>query len=324
VVTADGKLERLIVEREGEGPRARVGEVWRGRVRATPRGFRGAFVDLGLERDGLMKLDAASGAVAEGAIVEAEVASEGRDDKGPALRFLGRGSGSAGRLAAAPPLETRLRNFAQTADIETGEAARDLADRAEEVVLARICRVAPELVLTLDQARGMTAVDVDFTDPRASRKAVADANCLALYETARLARLKSLGGLIVVDLVGQAREHALLIAAAREAFAPDDPGVVLAGVSRLGVFEIAKPWRERPVAEDLCDREGRLSARSVAQRLIRALEREGRADPGGRITGRCAPEVAAEARRFVGELGPRYAVDGEPGCDRQSFDVSSV
>jgi Ribonuclease G/E len=324
VVTLDGRLERLILEREGELVRPRLGEVWRGRVRATPRGFRGAFVDLGLERDGLMKAEPGAGALHEGAIVEAEVAAEGRDDKGPALRLLARGAGAPGRLTPGPSLEDRLAAFAPGAAIETGDEASILADEAETLALARACRVAPDLTITLDQTRGMTAVDVDFADAQAHRKSVAAANRQALRETARLARLKGLGGLIVIDLIGAARGHPDLIAAAQQAFAPDQPGVVFAGVSRLGVFEIAKPWRERPVAETLLDRDGRLSARSMAQRLLRQMARQARADPGApRVTGRCAPEVALEAQRFLPQMGPRFALQGQPGRDRLSLDVAS-
>jgi Ribonuclease G/E len=47
VVTLDGRIERLFIDREGEPLRARLGETWRGRVRTVARGFRGAFVDLG-------------------------------------------------------------------------------------------------------------------------------------------------------------------------------------------------------------------------------------------------------------------------------------
>jgi Ribonuclease G/E len=324
VVLLGGRFERLLIERVGEPERARLGEIWRGRVRALPRGFRGAFIDLGLERDGLMKADGPSGRLSEGATVEAEVLAEGRDDKGPALRFRALGSGAPGRLTHIAPLDVRLRAMDSTAELVTGVAARDVADGAEDAALAKTHQVAPDLILTLDQARAMTAVDVDFIDPRGNRKTVLDANLKALGETARLCRLKSAGGLIVIDLIGAAREHPPLLAAAAKAFAADNPGVVIAGVSRLGVMEIAKPWRERPVSDALNDRDGRLSPRSVAQRLLRALEREGRADPGGRYLGVCAPDVATEAARFIGELGPRFSVQGEMGRDRLSADVRSA
>ena len=319
VVTLDGKIERLLIDREQEPPRARLGETWRGRVRSVTPGFRGAFIDLGLDRDGLLALETGA-RLAEGAIIEVEVAAEARDDKGPALRFLRSGEGKPERLIAAPPIEVRLQAFAPEAEIETGDDARALADDAEEMVRVESFRVAPDVVLAVERTRGLTAVDVDLGGADANRKTVLEANRSALFAAARLTRLKGLGGLIVIDLAGPAKERDSLTAAAREAFAPDEPGIVIAGISRLGVLELAKPWRERPVAETLCDPDGRLSARTMAQRLLRALEQEGRSNPGSaRIQSQAAPEVAAEASRFLGALGPRYAIDSEPGLDRFTF-----
>jgi Ribonuclease G/E len=319
VVTLDGRFERLLIERDDEPPRARIGETWRGRVRTVTRGFRGAFIDLGLEADGLLALDAGA-ALVEGAIVEVEVTAEARDDKGPALRLLGAGEGKPQRLTPGASLEARLRGFAPDFGIETAEAARLAADAAEEAVLAETYRVATDLVLAVERTRGLTAVDVDLAKPDAGRKAILEANRTAVFEAARLARLKGLGGLIVIDLAGPAKERDSLLAAAREAFAPDDPGLVLAGISRLGVLELAKPWRERPVAQTLCDPDGRLSARSMAQRLLRALEEAGRADPGAaRVQGQAAPDVAAEAARFLGALGPRFRIEANPELERSTY-----
>ena len=93
----------------------------------------------------------------------------------------------------------------------------------------------------------------------------------------------------------------------------------------LGVLELVKPWREQPAAETLCDPDGRLSARSIAQRMLRALEREGRADPGAaRVVARCAPEVASAAAPFVGRLGPRFAVESEADRERLGFETRTL
>jgi Ribonuclease G/E len=320
VVLLDGRPERLLIERDGEAIRPRNGEVWRGRIRSLSKAFRGAFIDLGLERDGLMKLDA-SMALSEGASIEAEVAAEGREDKGPTLRLIGPGQGAPGRIAEAPSLEARLKAFAPEAEIGGGEIAREAADLAEEAILATSHMLTRGPILTIERARGMVAIDTDLTDANASNKGVLEGNLVAVREAARLVRLKGLGGLIVIDLAGPAREHARILAEAREAFAADDPGVVLAGVSRLGVLEIARPWRERPLIETLTDRDGRLSARTVAQRLVRELEREGRADPGARLVGVAAPDVAEAATPLVAELGPRFSVAAEVGRDRANTDI---
>lgn len=323
VVLLDGCPERLIIERTGEPVRPRTGEIWRGRIRSLSRAFRGAFVDLGLERDGLMKLEGGQ-SFSEGAAVEVEVAAEGREDKGATLRLKGPSSGPPERLAEAAPLEERLQAFAPGVEIKRGDIAREAADLAEEVVLATRHMLTRGPILTIERARGMIAIDTDMTDARATGKGVLEANLVAVRETARLVRLKGLGGLLVIDLAGPAREHARILAEAREAFAADEPGVVIAGVSRLGVLEIARPWRERPLIETLCERDGRLTARSVAQRLVRALEAEGRGDPGGRFVAACAPDVAEAAQPLVAELGPRFSVAAELGRDRFNPDIRQL
>lgn len=320
VVLLNGQPERLLIERDGEPLRPRSGEIWRGRLRSISRTFRGGFVDLGLGRDGLMKLDAGS-ALTEGAALEVEVLGEGRADKGPTLRLIGPAAGDPARLTTAASVEVRLQTFAPGARIETGEIAREAADMAEETALATRHVLSRGPVLTMEATRGLVAVDLDFGEAHAKGRGVLDANLLGVREAARLTRLKALAGLVVIDLVGPAREHAQLLEAARSAFAPDDPGVVIAGVSRLGVLEVARPWRERPVAEALCDRDGRLSARTIAQRALRQLEAEGRADPGARLQLICAPEVADEAAALVTQLGPRFAVAAEVGRSRLDTDI---
>jgi Ribonuclease G/E len=226
---------------------------------------------------------------------------------------------------SAPPLERRLQAFAPDAEIETGDDARARADEAEEMTFATSFRVAEGLVLTLEQTRGLIAVDVDFTNAGAHKRAVLEANRSAVFAAARLARFKGLAGLIVIDLAGAAKERDSLVAAAQEAFAPDEPGVVIAGVSRLGVLELAKPWREQPVAETLCDPDGRLSVRTLAQRLLRALDQAGRDDPGAaRVQAQASPEVAAEAARFLPALGPRFSIEPEASLDRFTFRTRTI
>jgi Ribonuclease G/E len=318
VVLLDGRPERFLIERDDEPERARLGEVRRGRIRAVAKGFTGAFVDLGLERDGLMK---AEQGLAEGAIIEVEVVAEARADKGPSLRFVGRSEGVAGLITPAPGIEERLRAYAPSTPVVEGETAREIADQTFEAILATRHVPRRDVTLAIERTRAMVAIDVDLGDAAASRKNILDANLAAVREIARLLRLKALGGLAVIDLAGPAREHEPILNAARQAFAPDEPGVVLAGPSRLGVLEVAKPWRERPVAEALLDRDGRMSSRSVAHDLIRALEREGRGDPGSLLVGVCSPDVAEVAVRWVGELGPRFSVAAEVGRDRLSTDI---
>lgn len=323
VVALEGQPERLLIEREGEADRPRLGETWRGRVGGAAPGFRGVFVDLGCGPAGLMANEA-GGRPTEGAAIEVEVTAEARGGKGPLVRRTGAGQGAPGRIAAQASLEQRLQAFAPDVAIQTGLAAREAADLAEESALATGHALAGGLSLSIERTRGLTAVDVDLANAQAGRNAVLQANLAAIRQAARLLRLKGLGGLVVMDLAGKASEHPELLAGARDAFAPDQPGVVLAGVSRLGVLELALPWRETPVAERLLDAEGRPTVRTLAQRLVRDLERAGRADPGARLVGVCAPEVAGAADSLVRALGPRFGVQADAGRQALNSDIQTL
>ncbi len=315
VVVLDGKPERLLIEREGEPDRPRLGDIWAGRVGSSAPGFRGFFVVLDEGPPGLMAAEAGA-RPSEGAMVEVEVTAEARAGKGPLLRRRGAGAGAVGRVRPAQDMQARLQAFAPESGIVLGPAAREAADVAEEEALAQTHLLSGGLSLCIERTRGLTAVDVDFARAEAGKRAILDANRRAVREAARLLRLKGLGGLSVMDLIGKASEHSEILGAASEAFAPDQPGVVIAGISRLGLLEVARPWGETPVAERLLGDDGAPTIRSVAQRLVRALEREGRVDPGARLVCVCAPEVAAELDPLVRQLGPRFGVAAEAGRGR--------
>ncbi len=320
VVALGGQPERLLIERDGEADRPRLGETWRGRIGAAASGFRGVFVGLGSGPAALLANEA-GGQPTQGATIEVEITAEARADKGPLVRRLGAGEGAPGRVTAQASLEDRLQAFAPEATIQTGRGARDAADLAEEAALATVHDLSDGLSLAIERTRGLIAVDVDMSKAQAGKHGVLSANLSAIKETARLLRLQGLGGLVVIDLVGKASEHVPILAAAKAAFDPDQPGLVLAGVSRLGVLELARPWRETPVAERLLDADGLPTVRTLAQRLVRDLERAGRADPGAQLVGVCAPDVAEAAEALVTALGPRFGIRAEVGRAAGSTDI---
>jgi hypothetical protein len=322
VVLLDGRPERLWIEREGESAGPRLGERHRARVGPISSGL------------GLAKLELAGGAEAalslpkaklhQGASVEVEIVSERRADKPALARFLGLATGDPLRLDQAPSLESRLRAAAPEAEIIGGQAAREAADEAEDAVLSIRHELAGDIVIHIEPTRALTAVDIDWQSAlRRSAAGLLRANQEALAETARLLRLKSIGGAVVVDLIGFPRERDAIRAAAKAAFEPDAPGVVVLPPNHLGLLQLAKPHREQPLSERLCAPDGRLSARSVAQRLARALEREGQADPGGRFIAECAPEAARALGPLVQAMGPRFQVREALGWDRLKTDIRS-
>ena len=321
VVTLDGLPERLFVERVGVDLGPALGARYRARVAEIAGDLRLARLDLGSGVQGVLPLKPDAG-LARGATLEVETTAEGRGGKVAVFRLVAPSEGKPGQLVPGPSLEARLAATAPGAEILRGAAARDAADEAEDAALAVQHALAGGVSLSIEPTRALTAVDVDRAGSAgASSKTVLDANRMAIGQAARLLRLKALGGTIVIDLIGFPRDASVLQAEARAAFAPDDPGVAVLPVSRLGLLQIATPRRERPTGEVLCDADGRLSARSIAQRLVRALEREGRADPGARLTARCAQETAAALRPLAAELGPRFTVEEALGWERSKTDI---
>ena len=323
VVTLDGLPERLWIERDGATTGPRLGERHRARVEEVSPGLRLARLALSGGQEAALQLPKAD-PPHRGAAVEVEIAAEIRAGKSAVARLIGPSAGPPQRLSDAPSLQARLKNAAPGQEIVRGEAAREAADEAEEAALASSHDLPGGIVIHIQPTRALVAVDVDWAGPTSpSAAAVMRANLTALAETARLLRLKALGGTIAIDLVGFPRDREALQAAAREAFAPDGPGVSVLPVNRLGLLVLARPHREQPLADALCASDGRLSARSVAQRLVRALERQGRGDPGAQLVALCAPETAGELEPLVRALGPRFAVKATLGWDRLKTDILS-
>jgi Ribonuclease G/E len=240
-------------------------------------------------------------------------------------RLLGPAAEAPRLVAAAPALAERLQAYAPGAPVIEGWDAREAADAAEEEALLVEHPLPGGGSLAVEPTRALVAVDVDLGGRGGgdARRRTMTGNLAALAEAARLLRLKSLGGLVVLDLAGAGQDGPALLAEAKRAFAPDEPGVSLGPVSRFGTLTLALPHRFTPLADLVLEADGRPSARSMAHRLVRALEREGCADPGGRFIGLCSPEVAAIARLALRTLGPRFGIAEEVGRERTSTDIRS-
>jgi Ribonuclease G/E len=321
-VTLEGRPERLLIARGDEAAVQQPGAAVAARVRRIERGLGTAFLDLGEGPDAVLPL---APTIAEGQAVAVEIVAPGRRGKGASARLVGPGSGAPRLLRPAPSLAERLRAFAPGETIIEGEDARDAAEAAEEAALAVEHPLAGGGSLAIEPTRGLVAIDVDVGGAGGgdARRGAGRVNRLALAEGARLLRLKGLGGLVVFDLAGGGQDGAALLEAAKAAFAPDMPGVAFGPVSRLGVVQLALPWRSRPVAETLNEADGRPTPLTCALRLARAVEREARTCT--RVEARCAPEVAAAfadvAPALVERIGPRFDIQADPGRDRAAFET---
>lgn len=326
VVTLNGHPERLLIGRSDEVMVQCAGARVAARVRRVEPALRSAFLDLGSGPDALLNYPSTEPALHEGMFLEVEIQSPARGAKGASARLVGPARGPVRLLATPPSLEQQLRSIAPDKAIVFGSSAREAADIAEEAALAEVYELPSGGRIHVEPTQALVAVDVDLgASVVLGRKAAARANREALEVSARVLRLKGLGGIVAVDLVGQGHDGGALSALAKIMFAPDGPGVAIGPISRFGVLELALPWRTRPVSQILLDADGRASAQTTALRLLRAVERA--AGPGQTVEAICAPDAAAYAMRYapdlVAKIGARFSIRGDPARDRGRFEVNA-
>lgn len=326
VVLLDGRPERLLIARDADAPAEQLGARLVARVRKVEPAFASAFVDLGEGRQAMFSYKPDSRPV-EGQSLEVEVRSEPRAGKLPTVRVLGPAEGPPRLLASGPDLAGQLVHFARGAEIVEGAEARQVADEAEAEALETIHPLPGGGSLAIEPTRALVAVDVDLGERKGAdaKRVTRQANMMALSETARLLRLKGLGGLVILDLVGRGHDATALLNAARAAFAADNPGVAIGPVGRFGVMELAIPRRGRPLSDIL----GRgLSDLTLALRLIRMIETEARQQGGARLTATCAPVVAAAAttlaQQLAAKIGARFEIRPDAGCARERMTVRAI
>lgn len=329
VVTLDGRPERLILRRHDDEPRLELGARQIARIAAVEPAIATAFLDLGGGLEAVMPFKAGARPV-RGAAVEVEIRSEPRRGKLAVVREVGPADGAPRPVAPAPEISDILHAIVRDAPLVEGREARLAADEAEAEVLETIHPLPGGGDLAIEPTRALTSIDVDLGERKGqdSKRGTRQANLVALAEAARLLRLKGLGGLVVVDLVGRGHDGAALLAAARLAFGPDNPGVAIGPVGRFGTMELSIPRRTAPVLERLTRPDGALSDRTLAQRLVRRLEDEARASPGARLVARCAPAVAVAAeplgRMLAQQIGARFSIDPDAHRARDSLDVGTA
>jgi Ribonuclease G/E len=327
VVTLDGRAEHLIVRRDDEDSRLALGARHVAQVATVEPAIGVAFLDLGQGAQAVLPFRPDARPV-RGSAIEVEIRAEPRAGKLATARLVGAAEGAPRLLAPAPDPEEILARLVRSPDRIGGREARMIADEAEADALETVHPLPGGGTLAIEPTRALVAVDVDLGERKGSdaKRASRQANLAALSETARLLRLKGLGGLVVIDLVGRGHDGAALLAAARQAFAPDNPGVAIGPVGRFGTMELSIPRRMRPVAERLCRSDGGPSDRTLAQRLIRRLAEEGEAQPGARLLARCAPDIARAAeplgRALADRIGARFEIREDARMPREALEVA--
>ena len=288
-----------------------TGTLYLGRVTAVDRGVNAAFVEIGLDRPGLLPLKAAPTGLQEGTALPVRIVREPAPGKGPKLAHVPDAPKAAG-TRAKPPVRladgTPLLDLLRRADPKSiriegaarkraiAEAAPDLADRLsghtgarplfEEAGLnAEIDRLLdPEVALAgggnllIEPVRTLTAIDVDAgsADARGGRADQAlDVNLRAAREIARQVRLRALSGLIVVDFLDleTKSDRQQVTGALARAFAHDPVATSVSPMRASGLVEIARQRSRPPLHEILSEPVGRAGRRADTATLAYDLLR---------------------------------------------------
>jgi Ribonuclease G/E len=329
VVTLDGRPERLIIRRSDDDPRLALGARLVGRVASLEPALATAFLDLGSGAEAILPFRPDARPV-RGQALEVEIRGEPRRGKLAVARVIGPAEGDPRLVAAAPDVAAELQALVSGVQLVEGPRAREAADEAEDAALEVLHPLPGGGTLAIEPTRALTAIDVDLGERKGpdAKRVTRQANLAALGMAARLLRLKGLGGIVVIDLVGRGHDGTALMAAARAAFGPDNPGVSIGPVGRFGTMELSLPRRTRPIAERLCRDEGGLSDRSLAQRLIRRLQAEAASAPGARLRASCASAVAAAAAPLAvllaEQIGARFTIAPDPVSPRERIEVAQT
>jgi Ribonuclease G/E len=330
LVRAGRPVALRIIRASDVGRRARWGELYCARVREIDHRRRGAFVDLGLREahgflplgeDGRARIGRQRVALSEGAGIVVAVTREAARSKGAVVEVQEIGhDGQTPHRLAQHACDTDL------AEAKPADAAmRAKLDAAVEDALARTAPIPGGGMLTIDPTAALVAIDVDAGGRPGSgdgERFALDLNIAAAGEAAQQIRLRNLGGIIAIDFVSmRTKAHGKQLEdAVRGAFAGDPWSLQFGGLSRFGVFDLARAQLRTPLHEQMRDSDGRLSVESVALMALRAIEREARATSGRQIACTVAPEIkawfdAAEIAwraQLSGRIGMRWTLDAAP------------
>ena len=291
----DGRLVEYVNSRIGS--QSLVGAIFVGRVAKVSKALDAVFVDLGLERPGLLAFsDTKPGApkLIEGAPVLVRVTRDASGDKGPKLTAhidheLPLDVKAPALILAAPDpvasfLATRVqsgwrviadmpRAGAESRRVSTPIFAEHDVDAQLDAALLPVVPLGDGASLVIEETAALVAIDVN-TGARGAPHAV---NLVAIAEIARQLRLRNLAGQILIDLLpekGRERRDQL-VAALRAAVANDPCDVNVFGLTRLGLAELTR----RRVGESLAVRMGyktlaARSAESAALDLLRSIDEQ--------------------------------------------------
>jgi len=174
--------------------------------------------------------------------------------------------------------------------------------------------------ITIETTEALTAIDVNsgrFTQSGGLEETSLAVNLEAASEIGRQIRLRSIGGLIVVDFIHLSGDAVPVLAALEKSLAFDRAPVQISPMSEFGIVAITRKRVREPLARltsaacPSCHGSGRaLTPQSVGLNILRQVERQARAAPGREILAEAAPAVASWLNTHIEEVIPELARRG--------------
>ncbi len=136
-------------------------------------------------------------------------------------------------------------------------ATAGIPEKLEEALRRRVW-LKSGANLVIDECEALTVIDVNTAKNTAKRdheKAMAHVNAEACAEIARQLRLRSLGGIIIIDMIDMVSEEdrAMVLEKLREAFSRDRAKTVIHGFTSLGLIEMTRRRTRKSLRETLRD-----------------------------------------------------------------------
>lgn len=223
---------------------------------------------------------------------------------------------------------------------DTGLFARFGVDQAIETALKPRVWLRSGGSLVIDQTEALVAIDVNtsrFVGRTSLEDTVLATNLEAVAEIARQLRLRSLGGIIVVDLIDmESAENRQRVLAALEAeLAKDRAKTKLLGISDFGLVQLtrkrSRPSLERQLTDPCpyCRGTARIRSASLVFRALRRDILAAQDKLSGEVVVRVHPEVAVhveqEGREVLDaierELGVAIILEGDAALHHERFEI---
>lgn len=322
-----GQPVELAIERWSErDTRVTVGSQYTGRVARIDPSLNAAFVELPKGEAGFLPFGKKGRppAIHEGAKIKVQVTREALAGKGPNLMLLPDDED----LAETPSLVQRMYLPDAVQIVVADRIGRARIDAAMDQALAKLVPIAGGGNICIEPTRALVAIDVDTANSALSGGKF---NYQAAQTTFRQLRLRSLGGIVVIDFAPMRtkNERAALTASLNALVKADPARVDLLPISRFGTLELLRRRTGRSPSEILLARNGKKTTETLALEALRSLQNEAVIAGGAKLELRTGSKIAewlqadtiGWRQAMSDKIGQRFLVTADRDFYQQQYEV---